>query len=87
MLQVLLDKRNRHTALANRRCNSLDRAQPDVAAREYARYARFEEVRVAALHPVAGFCYVIAGQNVSAAIARNLGREPLRLCVGADEHE
>jgi hypothetical protein len=32
---VLVDKCNRHAALLNRRCNSFDRASPDVAPRDH----------------------------------------------------
>ena len=74
MAEILMHKCDRHTALPNRRCNAFDRAEPDVAASEYTRHAGLEEVRVAAVHPMPGFRYVIAGQYISAVIARNLGR-------------
>ena len=39
------------------------------------------------MYPAPRFCHIIAGEHVSATIARNLSREPLRLCVCADENE
>ena len=47
LAQVLVHEGDRHAALADRRGNALDRAEAHVAAREDARHARLEQVRVA----------------------------------------
>src|SRR6266478_7187574 len=87
VLEILVDECNRHAALSHGGRDALDRAQPDIAARKYARYARFEEIGVPIVRPAAAFQYVIAGRDESATVARDLRWEPLRFRVGADEDE
>src|SRR5206468_4447876 len=87
MLQILVDEGDRHAALADRGSNAFDRAQPHVPTGEHTGDARFEKVGIAAVRPTPGLHDVVTGKNVAAVIARDVGREPFRLCVGADENE
>ena len=52
VLEVLVHEGDRHAALADRGGDALDRAEAHVAAREDARDARLEQVRVAVELPV-----------------------------------
>src|SRR5205809_4093294 len=87
MLQILVDESDRHAALADRGSNAFDRAQPHVSAREHTGDTRFEKVGIAAVRPAPGLHYVITGKYVAALVARDVWRQPSRLCVGANENE
>ena len=50
-LQELVDEGDGHAALADRGGDALDRAEADVAAREDARNARLQQIRVAIERP------------------------------------
>src|SRR5215208_2934618 len=83
--EVLVDERDRHAALADGRRDAFHRAEPHVAAREDPRYARLEQVRIAFELPPSDEWDVGAGEHEAAAVACDLGRQPGRLRVGADE--
>ena len=86
--QVLVHEGDGHAALADRCGDTLDRAEAHVAAREDARHARLEQVRVALELPAPRRRGVGAGEDEAALrIERDLGRQPVRLRVGADEDE
>jgi hypothetical protein len=85
--QVLVDEGNRHAALADGRGDAFDRAQADIAAGEDARRAGFKEIGIAAERPAPGFFQIVAGEDVSARVARDVGRQPRGFRVSADEDE
>src|SRR5947199_133530 len=62
-------------------------AGPDVAAREDARDARLEEVRVAIALPESRGAYIRAGEHIAVALERDLRRQPSCLGVRSDEDE
>ena len=78
---------DRHAALADGGGDALHGAEPDVAAGEDARDAGLEQVRVAIGSPRAGGGHVGAGQHVAVVVERDLGREPRRLGIRADQDE
>src|SRR5438309_10725942 len=53
--QILVNERDRHAAFADRRRDTLDRAETHVAAGEDARNAGFEKIGIAIARPAAGF--------------------------------
>ena len=63
--QIFVRKRNSHASLTNGRCDSLDRAQPNVAASKNARRTCFKKVRITAVRPQAGFFQIFARKNVA----------------------
>ena len=63
---------DRHAALADGRCDALDRAVADVAAREDPRNARLEQVRVALEGPASSRRHVGAGEDVALRVERDL---------------
>ena len=85
VLQKLVDESDRHAALPDRGCNTFDRAQPHIPAREYTGGTRFEQVGIAIVRPAPGFHHIVTGQNVPAGVARNLHREPAGFRVGPNE--
>ena len=82
-----MHQRDRHAALADGGGNAFHGAEPDVAAREDARDAGLEEVRVAVELPPPGGGHVGAREHVAAAVERDLGRQPRRLGIRSDEDE
>src|SRR5690348_11753262 len=87
LLKISVHERDRHAAFADRRRDALDRAQANVAAGEYARHAGFEQIRVARERPATGPHHVVPGEHVATRVARDGGRQPVGLRIGADEHE
>src|SRR4051794_17362979 len=86
--QVLMHERDGHAALADRCGNTLHGAEAHVAAREDARHARLEQVRVALELPLTRRRGLGAGEDeATLRIDRDLGRQPVRLRVCADEDE
>ena len=83
--EVLMHEGDRHAALADGGGDALDRAEPHVAAGEDAGHARLEQVRVAVERPAPAGAHVRAGEHVAVVVERDLGREPRRLRVRADE--
>jgi L-histidine N-alpha-methyltransferase len=72
--EVLVHERDRHAALADGCGDALDRAQPNVAAREDPGHGRLEQVRVAFERPAGGTRRVGTGQDEPSGVDRDLGR-------------
>ena len=85
LLEVLVHEGDRHAALADGRRDPLDRPAANVAAREDARHARLQEIRIAVEPPTVRGGRIQPGDDVTAAVECDLLREPSRLGVGADE--
>src|SRR5262249_11655643 len=85
--EVLVHEGDRHAALADGGGDAFDRAEPDIAAREDARDARLEQVRVAVELPASRVAYVGAREHVAAAVECDLRRQPGRLSIRSDEDE
>src|SRR6187399_829413 len=86
-LQKLVDEGDRHAALADGGGAAFDRAETHVAAGKDPGDIRFEQVGLAILLPLPGFQYVRAGLDITALIALYLLRQPVCLCISADEDE
>ena len=69
---------DRHAALADGGGDALHRARAHVAAREDARHARLEQVRISVERPAARIADIGAGEHVAAPVERDLGRQPRR---------
>ena len=78
---------DRHAALADGGGDALHGAEPYVAAGEDPRDAGLEQVGIAVALPPTGGGHVGAGQHVAVVVERDLGREPRRLGVRADQDE
>ena len=85
--KVLMYECNRHAALAHRGGDSFHRAEPHVPAREDARDAGLEEIRVALMRPAIRCTHVGPGEDEAALIELDLGWEPARLGVRPDEEK
>src|SRR5215211_5471506 len=79
--EVLAHERDRHAAFADGRGDALHWAGPNIAAREDAWNARFEEVRVEVEVPSPRGRDVGTGEYVAVAIKCDLLRQPRRLRV------
>jgi len=82
-----VDKRNRHAAFSNCRCNPFHGTQPYVTARKNAGRAGLEKVGIAVIRPASSLHHIVPGQNVSTFIAGDVCRQPLGLRVGTYEDE
>ncbi len=82
-----MHERDRHAALADGGRDALHRAGANVAAREDARDARLQEVRVAVELPALFGRQIRAREDEAAVVERDLGRQPRRLGIGPDEDE
>src|SRR5215218_1959472 len=87
IFEVFAHERDRHAAFADGRGDALHWAGPNIAAREDAWNARFEEVRVAVEVPSPRGRDVGTGEYVAVAIKCDLLRQPRRLRVRSDEEE
>src|SRR5215831_1176171 len=82
-----MDEGDRHAALAHGGGNAFDRTQPHVAACKNTGHACFEQIRVAAVAPVAALEHIVTGQNISARITCDRRWYPFSIRVGADKDE
>ena len=86
-MEEMVDEGDRHAAFADGRGHALDRAEPHVAAGEYARHAGLQQEGIALELPPPGLDHVVAGQHVAPRVAGDLGGQPIGFRVGADEDE
>ena len=81
-----MDQPDRHGALADRRCDSLDRARAHVADGEDSRPTGLQEEGAIAVE-LGEILDVPAGEQEAGVVGGELPVEPLRVRVGADEDE
>jgi len=70
---------DRHAALSDGGGHALDRAQAHVSAGEDAGEARLEQIGIATLGPAPGSHHLVAGQDASVGIPRDLDVKPVGL--------
>src|SRR6476469_4745192 len=85
--QVLMDEGDGHASFADRRCHALHGAETHVARGEDARHAGLEEIRITVVGPAAACGDIGARQYEAALVECDLGRQPGRVRIGADEDE
>jgi hypothetical protein len=78
-------ERDRHAAFTDCCRHALDGAESDVTAGEDAWDARLEEVGISAVEPLSGLARVRPRENVARWVQGDLGWEPGRLGIRADE--
>jgi len=84
-LKELVDKGDRHAALADGGRRPLDGTQPDISAGEHAWKAGLPQEGVPVEQPPANLDHVVARQNIASRVAGDRVRQPLRLRASPDE--
>src|SRR5262249_54938406 len=87
VLQILMDKGDRHAALPHRRGNTFDRTQAHIAAGEHTGHGRLEQVRIAVVRPAAALECIVTGEDIAARIPGDWRWNPPGVRVGSDEDE